>query len=70
MTAETEVEEYLPVSVVAKLLKVSTDYVYDHMHAGEFGPILELGEGRSKKRIPESGYKAFVKARLIGQVAP
>lgn len=66
MTETKKVERMLPVSVVAILLGTGRDYVYARIKAGEFGNVVELGDEKSKMRIRESAYDAFLEARTFG----
>ena len=68
MSAEIEVERLLPVSTVADLLGTGKDYVYARINAGEL-PVVELGSGRHKQRVPLSAYNAFVLGRTYGKPA-
>ena len=50
------------VRTVAELLEVSLDYVYDKINAGRIKTV-ELGDGRSKQRIPATELARFVNDR-------
>jgi len=68
MNAVTEAVRLYSVSAVAGILGVSTDYVYDRIHAGDLA-VVELGHGRAKQRIRADVLQAFIDARSFGGAA-
>ncbi|MEA9984895.1 helix-turn-helix domain-containing protein [Subtercola sp. RTI3] len=53
----------LSVRQVAELQGTSLDYVYDVMKSGELR-VIELGRGRSKRRVTRVDFEKFVTSRL------
>jgi excisionase family DNA binding protein len=51
-------EALLPVSEVAQLWRCSRDHIYDLIAAGKL-PVVDIGHGRSKTRIPESALRDY-----------
>lgn len=59
------VERHYSVEQVMELLSVSHTWVYDRINDGTFTPVVELGTGRSKQRIPASVLQAYLDARTF-----
>lgn len=52
-------EALLPVAEVARLWRVSKNYVYDRISSGELRSV-NLKGGRAKTRVPESAMAEYV----------
>ena len=54
------------VASAAKLLEVSTSYIYDQINARDVA-VVELGSERSKQRISAPELQRFIDARTFGR---
>lgn len=59
------IERHYSVEQVMELLAVGKTWVYDRINDGTFSSVVEIGDGRSKQRIPASVLQAYLDSRTF-----
>lgn len=53
------------VKEAAKILSVSTEYIYSRIKDGSIGHVVDLGAGNAKYRIRADDLSAFIESRTL-----